>query len=429
MMPTATVTQSPLTADSVHTLPLNCPLRLWSTTAEPVSKFMVTAVQLTSVKDSQQKITDCYLTVTVSLEQYEQILEQGLFHLRPEVRGPLQSLTLQADTAISLELGLDSQLLSSAVLESANSEAPVKPVLTQLLAVLDSPATTEPTEQLLQALVSATTAANPDATDSISPWCYMENWYCRSVRQQQGEETVGYTTLWAYTTPQITEPLINSGSDALEQLSTLLNKAKTAVQTEIDAELPQLQSSLSHLSDQLVAALEQVDWETAIADVAANSSKAPIISDVVKQFFDMDDWAYVQLPDSQILQLAFQGDAGRWTCLAQCDNDAEQVVFYSICPLIIPAENYGPIAEFLMRANSGLIIGNFELNYKTGEIRYKTSLDAEGDRLTHALVKNLVYLNVHTLDLYLPGIISILEDGKSPEAAVADLEDNNHERP
>jgi len=43
--------------------------------------------------------------------------------------------------------------------------------------------------------------------------------------------------------------------------------------------------------------------------------------------------------------------------------------------------------KFLTRANYGMMIGNFEMDFTDGEIRYKTSIDVEGDKLSSALIK------------------------------------------
>ena len=98
------------------------------------------------------------------------------------------------------------------------------------------------------------------------------------------------------------------------------------------------------------------------------------------------------------------------------------MIFYSFCPLQAPAERRLAVAEFLTRANYGLIIGNFELDFGDGEIRYKTSLDVDTDRLTPALMKQLVYANVLTLDQYLPGILAVIEGSSLPEEAIAGVE-------
>jgi hypothetical protein len=68
-----------------------------------------------------------------------------------------------------------------------------------------------------------------------------------------------------------------------------------------------------------------------------------------------------------------------------------------------------------------MIIGNFELNFGTGEIRYKTSIDIEED-FSSVLIRRLVYTNVTMMDEYLPGIRSVIEGDVSPEDALAQIE-------
>ena len=81
----------------------------------------------------------------------------------------------------------------------------------------------------------------------------------------------------------------------------------------------------------------------------------------------------------------------------------------------------------MTRANYGLIIGNFEMDFSDGEVRYKTSIDVEDededDRLSVALIKNLVYANVLTMDRYLPGVMSIIYGDVSPAQAIAQMEE------
>jgi hypothetical protein len=74
--------------------------------------------------------------------------------------------------------------------------------------------------------------------------------------------------------------------------------------------------------------------------------------------------------------------------------------------------------KFLIRANYGMMIGNFEMDFTDGEIRYKTSIDVEGDKLSSALIKRLVYANVMMMDEYLPGIVSVTEGDMEPKDAI-----------
>lgn len=146
------------------------------------------------------------------------------------------------------------------------------------------------------------------------------------------------------------------------------------------------------------------------------------LHDVVVSFFKSDDWAFTQIEGQPVLQVAFQGQAGQWTCYAQVSEEREQFSFYSICPVKAPEGNRLDVAEFLTRANFGLIIGNFEMDIESGEIRYKTGIDVEGDRLTPALVKRLVYANVLTMDTYLPGLMTVIYGDVAPAEAIAQVE-------
>jgi hypothetical protein len=88
----------------------------------------------------------------------------------------------------------------------------------------------------------------------------------------------------------------------------------------------------------------------------------------------------------------------------------------------VPETKNLAIAEFIARANFGMIIGNFELDFTDGEIRYKTSIDVEGANLTFLQIKRLVYANVMMMDQYLPGIMSLLDSDVEPKDAIAQIE-------
>jgi len=80
------------------------------------------------------------------------------------------------------------------------------------------------------------------------------------------------------------------------------------------------------------------------------------------------------------------------------------------------------VAEFLTRVNFGLFIGNFEMDFSDGELRYKTAIDVQDGQLTQEMIRKLVYSNVMMMDKYLPGIMSIIYAGTAPVEAVATIQ-------
>ncbi len=151
------------------------------------------------------------------------------------------------------------------------------------------------------------------------------------------------------------------------------------------------------------------------------SPEPPSLFPILIHFFKEDNWNIEVIDGEQTVRAFFHGEHGDWGCRAQAVDEFHQVAFYSICPVTIPSEKRLTIAEFITRANHSLSIGNFDLDFATGEVRYKTSLDVEGDLLTYTLIKNLVYSNLFAMDKYLPGIIAVI-GGSLPADAIALIE-------
>ena len=145
----------------------------------------------------------------------------------------------------------------------------------------------------------------------------------------------------------------------------------------------------------------------------------------VAAFFTEDGWSFEQMPERPILRLPFQGKGGRWNCYAQIrvTRDVEQVLFYSVLPLNVPADKLPAIAEFITRANYGMALGNFELDFNDGEVRYKTSIDVTETEITSSLLRPLIYTNVLMMDKYMSGLMAVVYADMSPAEAVKQIEE------
>ena len=83
------------------------------------------------------------------------------------------------------------------------------------------------------------------------------------------------------------------------------------------------------------------------------------------------------------------------------------------------------MAEFIARANYDLLIGNFEMDFQDGEIRFKTSIDVEDaeDHFTSQIIRQMVYANVVTTDRYFPGVMKVIYDEScTPLEAIEQIE-------
>jgi hypothetical protein len=88
--------------------------------------------------------------------------------------------------------------------------------------------------------------------------------------------------------------------------------------------------------------------------------------------------------------MGFSGANGSWMCFAQAQDDNQRFIFYSVMESKVPANKRQTVAEYLTRANYGLVLGNFEMDFSDGEVRYKTSIDVEGGQLVPQMVRSVV---------------------------------------
>jgi hypothetical protein len=147
------------------------------------------------------------------------------------------------------------------------------------------------------------------------------------------------------------------------------------------------------------------------------------IFNAVNHFFITDKWTVNQIEDKPVFTTLHTGENGSYRCYAEAWDEDGAFIFYSYVGSKIPTKKIQIISEFINRANYGLNLGNFELDFSDGEIRYKTSVKMADGELTYKMVGQLIWRNLHTVDEYTPGIMSIIYSDISAEDAIKRIED------
>ena len=371
----------------------------------PSQTSLTIHTQTLSLTQQNDTLIESRLTFQITPELYHKIDTQALFNLKPELRGNLTSGEFLPSPNIEITASLKPDLLPH-----------LTPHLEDVPTYLKNLSQEQPNHPLLST----------------------ENWLALQVKQQE----TGYRTFWDYLTPSaMTADTINSEkiNDAIfnffkdwtdanlstmgtEVISQALEEVAKGFEEWVDTNLSSVtEETISPIIDEMVKAFEQLADASQIQDIQKDDS-IPHLFDTVVKFFTKDDWSFTKLKGEPILRMAFQGNKGNWTCYAKTRVEQSQFVFYSICPIKVPKPKRRMLGEFIARANYGMIIGNFELDFVDGEIRYKTSIDVEGSALTFSLIQRLVYTNVTMMDEYLPGITSVINGDVSPEDAIALIE-------
>ncbi|MEM9542134.1 MAG: YbjN domain-containing protein [Cyanobacteria bacterium P01_E01_bin.42] len=139
---------------------------------------------------------------------------------------------------------------------------------------------------------------------------------------------------------------------------------------------------------------------------------------VMAGFFEEQELNYQSDEDDGVIVLSIPGEPGTWNCYCEADEEQRTCKIYSVFPLKAKPEKYAAISELLMRINYRVSIGNFEMGYETGEIRFRTSIDLEGDRFSKALMKQLFVGNIFKVEQYYNSILMVLIGEATPEEAI-----------
>ncbi len=111
----------------------------------------------------------------------------------------------------------------------------------------------------------------------------------------------------------------------------------------------------------------------------AETGRGESLLEIVRRTMEADEWPVHQLPGQNVLSSAVSADSLEWSLYAVTFEETEQVAIYSAIPINVPEERRLAAAELITRANYGLRLGNFELDFSDGELRFKTSIDVEGE--------------------------------------------------
>ena len=99
-------------------------------------------------------------------------------------------------------------------------------------------------------------------------------------------------------------------------------------------------------------------------------------------------------------------------------------VVYAILNSTPEIKFYGEVAEYLHRANYGLLNGNFEFDYRDGEIRYKVFVDFEGIQLSMDAITESIVVPAIMFDQYGKNLLRIMMGDGIPEELIKKAEED-----
>ena len=156
-----------------------------------------------------------------------------------------------------------------------------------------------------------------------------------------------------------------------------------------------------------------------------NRTYSKNIANAINNFLTEGDWHF-SFDDQRGLfkfGLNLKGRIKKVSYIVNVKDD--EYVVYAISPLAADEDDekmMATMAEFICRANYGLKNGNFELDMRDGEIRYKCFVDSEGITPTTEMVRNSIHCPAAMFDRYSAGIVDIIFGNSTAKEAIAKCE-------
>ena len=140
------------------------------------------------------------------------------------------------------------------------------------------------------------------------------------------------------------------------------------------------------------------------------------------QHLDARDVTYLTNGDNRTIFADFRGEVGTYRIVAAVEPDRELFQVFGYASLRVPHGARPMVAETITRANFGLQVGKFEMDFDEGELRFQASQILTGDSLEDDVIGRLMATTMAMLDIYLPAVLSVVYGNESPEDAVRHAE-------
>ncbi|STZ76377.1 Uncharacterized conserved protein [Bergeriella denitrificans] len=146
------------------------------------------------------------------------------------------------------------------------------------------------------------------------------------------------------------------------------------------------------------------------------------LAELVRGWLDREAYHYDFNAEKGLFRygLSVKGKLNKLDCAVSIGSD--NLIFYAIAPLKAEPERLGEAAEFIARANYGLIHGCFELDFSDGEIRYRITVNCDGVQPSEAVLDDSFGIPAGMFERYGQGLLEVLFGFETPAAAVAKCE-------
>ena len=139
--------------------------------------------------------------------------------------------------------------------------------------------------------------------------------------------------------------------------------------------------------------------------------------DVAIAAVEANDWRYTRL-DEGVIALPVHGHRSSYSALVIANDEFHYVTLYCAFGPRVPDDRRSAVAEAISRANYGLVVGNFEIDFSDGELRFRVGAGVAGGDFSVEMAGNMISLAIYMCDRYHDALMRVIFAGEAPADAI-----------
>ena len=150
-----------------------------------------------------------------------------------------------------------------------------------------------------------------------------------------------------------------------------------------------------------------------------------IMREAIEKYFAYQEWQYEYDEDREFYTFSLEISSKIKKLTYYVDTESSNHISVYACAATLNADEntMAATAEYITRANYGLISGNFELDYRDGEVRFKNTLMVEEeDEVSQKMMERLLLIPARMFMKYGDGLAAVILGFSDPATEIEKAE-------